>query len=398
MSSSGMSAGQISKKQAGKNSGVVRRERGKTRRTTILPRRVGALVCECGAACVSEWVVKKRTRTSGESTGDMRGDVGEEAQAPGCQTYDSSRPPSVPFTGILKRRVLAGAAMVVIVASRPCADDMQPSQIQARKLTFDVERAAGGIWNPTRPELSHTLNAFQLALPYLEPYFIDAIREASERLDDERLKADAVAFCSQEANHSREHMRYTRYLRQRYPGLRDHELAIRNSLEKSKAEDSLEWRLAYTAGYEAITGQLARWMFRCSEEWFGNADSEFAAMMTWHAAEELEHRSVAWDVFQAIDTNYALRARGLFAALAKTYADMTPVVTYMLGVDGYAGRLDSKLRRFRLRIDFVSELFPVALHYLAPGYHPSREKEPEAFASWLAAHEKGLSSPGAMAP
>src|SRR5262245_28591275 len=111
------------------------------------------------------------------------------------------------------------------------------SAIAVRKMTFEVERGAGGLWNPARPELSHTLNAFQLALPYLEPYFIDAIREGAEHIADPQLKADALAFCAQEANHSRQHKRYCRLLQQRYPRLGEYEAAIRQSLIRSRQED-----------------------------------------------------------------------------------------------------------------------------------------------------------------
>ena len=74
----------------------------------------------------------------------------------------------------------------------------------------NLSQVSGGLWNPRLPELSHTLNAFQLALPYLEPYFIDAVREGAELVSDPPLKADALAFCAQEANHSRQPKRYCR--------------------------------------------------------------------------------------------------------------------------------------------------------------------------------------------
>src|SRR5215831_18293641 len=101
--------------------------------------------------------------------------------------------------------------------------------ILVRRPNFELERSAGGLWNPARPELSHTLNAFQLALPYLEPYFIDAIRQGLERVEDPALEADALAFCAQEANHSRAHKRYCRFLQARYPRLREFETAIQQS-------------------------------------------------------------------------------------------------------------------------------------------------------------------------
>jgi predicted metal-dependent hydrolase len=254
--------------------------------------------------------------------------------------------------------------------------------IRVRALTFDVERGAGGLWNPGRPELSHTLNAFQLALPYLEPYFIDAIREGAERVADPKLKAEVTAFCSQEAHHSRQHKRYCRLLQKRYPRLKEFETAIQQSLLHSRREEPLERRLAYTAGYEAITAQLSRWMLRNAEDWFAGGDAHFAALMTWHAAEELEHRHVAYDVLQAVSTSYGLRAQGLFGAMKKTLADIVPVVTYMLEVDGYASRFDSKARRLKLRLQFALELLPAVRRYLTPGYNPVHDRSPPEFAEW----------------
>jgi uncharacterized protein len=224
------------------------------------------------------------------------------------------------------------------------------STIVVRDPAFAFEGREDGIWNRRRPELSHMLNAFQLALPYLEPYFIEAIREGAARVENPVLKADAEAFCRQEANHSRQHQRYCRTLRGRYGRLAEFEKGIKESLTRSRQSDPLAWRLAYTAGYEAITAQLSRWMLRNRHEFFDGADAAFAGMMTWHAAEELEHRSVAHDVLRAVAPGYGLRAKGLVAAMRKTAADVLPVVSYMLEVDGYGGRADSRLRRARIRI------------------------------------------------
>jgi hypothetical protein len=261
------------------------------------------------------------------------------------------------------------------------------SRIEVRKVSFDLDRGAGGLWNAARPELSHTLNAFQLALPYLEPYFIDAIKHGCESVEDPALKADALAFCAQEANHSRQHKRYCTLLRKKYPRLQEFESDIQQSLVQSRQSDSLEWRLAYTAGYEQITAQLSRWMFKNAKSWFEDADPYFADLMLWHAAEELEHRHVAFDVFKAVSTNYRLRARGMFGALQKTYADMAPVVTYMLEVDGYAGRFDSRIRRLRVRADCMAELVPAFARYLTPGYNPSHDDEPPELAEWRRAYD-----------
>jgi uncharacterized protein len=262
------------------------------------------------------------------------------------------------------------------------------SNIEPRDVTFGFEREVGGLWNRRRPELSHMLNAFQLALPYLEPYFIDAIKEASAHLDDPRLKADAAAFCAQEANHSRQHKHYSRVLGARYPRLAEFEKGIQQSLIRSRQQDPLAWRLAYTAGYEAITAQLSRWMLQHGDDFFREADGDFAALMMWHAAEEIEHRHVAFDVLRAVDDRYGLRVKGLLSALRKTQADLIPAVTYMLEVDGYGGRLDSRMRRARLRLQLARELLITIVRYLAPGYHPSKDAEPREAVEWRRDYER----------
>jgi predicted metal-dependent hydrolase len=260
------------------------------------------------------------------------------------------------------------------------------SSIQVRQPSFDFASGPRGIWNPERPELSHLLNAFQLALPYLEPYFIDAVKRASEQITDPRLKADAVAFCAQEANHARQHKKYCEGLHARYPRLEVFEAAVRQSLLDSRKNDPLEWRLAYTAGYELITAQFARILFDKQHDWLQGADEQFASLMLWHAAEEIEHRHVAFDVLQLVNRSYKLRASGLLAALRKTYADMTPVATYMLEVDSYAGRVGSNLRRARLRAEIAAHLVPAASRYLMPRYHPLQDLEPSGYAHWQRAN------------
>jgi predicted metal-dependent hydrolase len=261
--------------------------------------------------------------------------------------------------------------------------------IEIRPLALAFDQRAPGIWNPRRPELSHMLNAFQLALPYLEPYFIDAVKEALPHIADARVRDDAAAFCAQEVNHARQHIGYCRALRPRYPRLAEHEKAIQQSLVKSRQEDPLAWRLAYTAGYEAITAQLSRWMLAKNEYFFEGADPAFTSLMTWHAVEEIEHRHVAHEVLQAVDASYALRVRGFFAALRKTKNDVLPVVTYMLEVDGYGARLDSRARRLALRAALGAQLGAAMVRYLLPGHHPSKIGEPKGATAWRLEYAKG---------
>ncbi len=262
------------------------------------------------------------------------------------------------------------------------------SGIEVRAIDFELERGYGGLWNPRLPEVSHTLNAFQLALPYLEPYFIDAVREGARRVVDPRLRADAQAFCAQEANHSRQHGRYNRLLRTRYPRLEEFEKQIQRSLLRSRRDDPLAWRIAYTAACELITGELARFLFRNANEWFRDADGHFAALMLWHAVEEIEHKSVAFEVLERTGVGYGLRLGGLLWAVRQTLFDLDPIATYMLSVDGIRG-FASKRRRFLFRVQFLAAVGPSLLRYALPGYDAASEPDPAFAREWMNAYTKG---------
>jgi uncharacterized protein len=262
------------------------------------------------------------------------------------------------------------------------------SGIEVRTIDFEVERGRGGLWNPRLPEVSHALNAFQLALPYLEPYFIDAIKEGIRHVANPRLRADATAFAAQEANHSRAHGRYNRVLRKRYPRVEEFEKSIQQTLVRSRREEPLLARLAFTAACEAITGELSRLLLRHADTWFCDADGHFAALMIWHAVEEIEHKSVAIEVLDALDCGYGVRAAALVSAVRRTLLDLDPVTSYMLAVDGVHG-LASTRRRFAFRTRFVCAVAPRLARYLLPGYDPAREGDPPVARAWMRAYREG---------
>jgi predicted metal-dependent hydrolase len=264
------------------------------------------------------------------------------------------------------------------------------SGILVRAIDFDVARGHGGLWNPRFPEVSHTLNAFQLALPYLEPYFIDAVKEGSRAVDDPRLQADVRAFCAQEANHARQHTRYNRVLRVRYPRLEDFETSIQQHLLRQRRKAPLARRLAFTAACEAITGELARFLLSNTQAWFRDADRHFAALMVWHAVEEIEHKRVAFEVLRAVGVSRAVRVWALKAAFKQMLLDLDPVATYMLRVDGIRGAR-SIARRWAFRGAFSRAVLPRILRFALPRYDPSHEVDPPAAREWIAAYARGES-------
>lgn len=261
--------------------------------------------------------------------------------------------------------------------------------IVSRDLKFELTDSIPVHWSPEQPEFSHVANAFMAALPYVEPYFIHNIRIAAESLTDSTLKSEAEGFIHQEARHAQQHRAWNQVLARRYPGFGALEDALKQRLQSSKQRDSLAFRLAYTSGYEAITYQIVCFIMGNRHVWLKGADPRIVAMLTWHAAEEVEHKCVAFDVYQAVHGSYFLRVRGLSAALVRSVRDIRAMTQLMLRADGQWQDPECQRRLRRVRWELAKGLLPPLWRYLMPGYRPRAHVDPPLIAAWLESYRRG---------
>ena len=101
------------------------------------------------------------------------------------------------------------------------------------------------------------------------------------------------------------------------------------------------------------------------------------ALLLWHAAEEIEHRSVAFDVLAQMEPSYALRMAGLVLATATLSGFWIGAATMLLWQDRKS--LFASLRKDLQNIAAVRDrnkdrglFLPGILSYLRRDFHPSR--------------------------
>jgi predicted metal-dependent hydrolase len=192
---------------------------------------------------------------------------------------------------------------------------MATAQIEmtVRRPSFDYASTPRN-WMPANPAFGYQLNGGSLTLPYLEPYLIRVMRQAKEVLGDRcpGLHEDIKLFNGQEANHFKIHSQFNALLRERYIGIEELEAEIEADFARMLREESLEFNLGYSAGFET-TGMVASQLFfhDVAESRVG-ADAAVEGLWGWHLAEEYEHRCVAFDVFQALSGSYRQRLRLFF--------------------------------------------------------------------------------------
>ncbi len=246
--------------------------------------------------------------------------------------------------------------------------------ITVRHMQFEFPAEMDPVVVSGEPEESYGVVGLSLLLPYLEPYLIRSMKEAKKQITDPELVKDLEAFNAQEGQHFRQHMRFNEAIRGfGFPGLQALEDALDADYRRFSASKSLRWNLAYAEGFEALTTAAAHGSFEMGAN--PNMNPLVRDLMSWHLIEELEHRTVAFDVYQHICGSYPYRM------VVGTYAQwhmaswIVRAAGYMMSQDPrmeteFGGAEGSK-RRNKVRGDRARKyVLPKVLKTFLPWYTP----------------------------
>jgi predicted metal-dependent hydrolase len=184
------------------------------------------------------------------------------------------------------------------------------SAITVRKIRFAFDDAID--LDLPADSLGRILGALGLSMtmPYLEPYLIRTMKVALKQIHDPALVSDVRAFSQQESHHYRNHAVFNDKLRACFEPAAAAELrAIEDALEADYQRfthaKSLRFNVAYAEGFEAMTcaGALAM----AEHGAFEAGMLPGGDLWAWHMAEEIEHRTVAFNVFEHLVGSYPYR-------------------------------------------------------------------------------------------
>ncbi|MCX5469391.1 metal-dependent hydrolase [Acinetobacter nematophilus] len=184
---------------------------------------------------------------------------------------------------------------------------------KSKKFTFYYEH------NSVVTALFVVLSAM---FPPGELFFIESVRNVRDQITDEKLLEDIRNFIAQEAFHSREHQSLNQHLIQSdYPEVAEIEAKTKAKLDEFRKLPKVE-QLAATVVMEHYTATLAR-LLLTDPLIKQRTIQENRNLWEWHALEELEHKSVAFDVLVAIGGNTTKNRR---IALTRVTKLLSPVL------------------------------------------------------------------------
>jgi predicted metal-dependent hydrolase len=276
-------------------------------------------------------------------------------------------------------------------ASSACAreglDERPTSAIPLRRIRFTYPKDLDAVFIEGDPEFSFVAVALSLALPYLEPYLIRTMNAARPHVTEPELQKQLREFSLQEGQHYQQHRRFNESLRaQGFDALPALEAALAEDYERFSARASLSFNLAYAEGFEALTTSMALRMCELDRSGW---QPEVRALFEWHLLEEVEHRCVAFDVYEHVCGNYLNRVRvGSFAQrhllsfMLRAWRVMVDASTER--IEALGGRRAHRRRTVRLVRRLFAPLLPRVVRTHLPWYTPHRLVIPATFSDLAA--------------
>ena len=206
--------------------------------------------------------------------------------------------------------------------------------IQPRNMNFELEKSLATEWADNDPFLTAVFNAMSMSFPSGERNFIDSVRHYQDRITDEKLLNDVKGFYKQEGIHSREHRKYNKILcEQRGYDYDDLESVFLRRIEMGNNDPRITPRviLASTVSVEHFTASFGESLLE--GRILKNIDGPIGKLWQWHALEELEHKSVAFDVYEQIGGSHEMRTRVMRLAMVTLLIDTLRVTFKILRHD-----------------------------------------------------------------
>lgn len=168
-----------------------------------------------------------------------------------------------------------------------------------------------------------TLSVF---LTFGEDLVIDTARHHRDLLKDPILKQRVTSLIGQEAIHSKLHNEFNDAIVELGYPVKLYRFLGETFFKLIPLKFPQPLKLSMMAGIEHFTAVLAEYMMAHEQNFYFSDDAKTRALWMWHMLEESEHKDVAYDVYQTLNGNYALRIAGFFLAYF-TILGLIPMTT-----------------------------------------------------------------------
>ena len=259
-------------------------------------------------------------------------------------------------------------------------------QIPRRDVAFDIDPAAvPRDWCNDDAFETTFLNALSLLFPEGEKFFVESVKQHKHLITDPELSREVAGFIGQEAMHGREHRAFNDLL------------VSHGFAEAPRIDAKLRWflrrvrhtlppksQLAVTCALEHFTATLAEQLMS-EPRMRDSMHPAVQPLWLWHALEESEHKSVAFDVYRAAGGGYVRRVLIMIVTTLVFFAVQAMVHARLMATRKTLWKPWTWARgvtRMWIYPGFFTRLAPAYFSYYRPSFHPSDRDTKQLIATW----------------
>lgn len=252
--------------------------------------------------------------------------------------------------------------------------------ITPRDLKFGRGEATARWWHNGDPYATALYNALSATFPKGEAFFIESIRRYMDATPP-ALQEEIRSFTTQEVIHSREHVAFNKRAVDAGYDLSKLDKVIDDRLALVRSKPPIA-SLAATMVLEHYTAILAHELL-AEPAHLAGADKASADLWRWHAAEEIEHKGVAYDTWLHATKDWSrfkrwkVKAQVMLLITSHFFPDRFKGAAELLRQDGITGwKAWSGLLRYGfLKPGVFRKILGAWLAFFLPRFHPWNEDD-----------------------
>jgi predicted metal-dependent hydrolase len=228
------------------------------------------------------------------------------------------------------------------------------------------------------PYLSHFWNALSVMAPSTERILMRVARDVRPQISDARLQKDLDALVAQEALHTREHQRLNARLVELGYDIQGVNAELDRIFDDYVARVDERAAVALMIAGEHLIYAMSHALLADPRVTEG-MEAEVKRLFLWHAAEEMEHQSVAHDVYVHLfgdgPSHRLVRARAFADAGRLLLGSLADVMKRLLAEESErntAQRLEF-LRFMGISPGYARRLGKQAFRFFRPGFAPWKD-------------------------
>ncbi len=259
-----------------------------------------------------------------------------------------------------------------------------PDDFEPKRIAFEFDGDLPKHWNAT-PNLTYFFNSLGILSPSFERLFILSVLNFRRNIKGGPLEKAMKAFLGQEAQHDHQIRRFTQVLEENhnYP-IKALEQKHLEFCKRLNDKCSPMFQLAMTMGAEHLIASFSDFHLR-DPAWLSSAHPQAQSLWRWHAIEEIEHKSVAFDIYHHLGGTYRMKVAAMVV--------VTSVIGWMWLYNWFVmAKKDKQLLKFSFWVDtfrfhgtrpgLFTQLVKPMFAYFKPSFHPWRANNNALVKTW----------------